>query len=225
MRTEGTPGMSRSWNGAVAAAISPSMAVPVCRPRSARARAASVWFALPVLPRSLCCERGAWFAGTTQAGIVMDKTTRLDPKWELVCAIVTGHARQRDLKGADLSFAVLAHADLREADLTEASLIRTSLAAANLAGARMTAADLMSGTLACANLTGADLQEASLQDVTLHGADLTRADLRGAILVGADLTATKGLDHAKLAGAEYDHYTRWPAGFDPRRYGAVRADK
>ena len=36
------------------------------------------------------------------------------------------------------------------------------------------------------------------------------AKLRGVTLTGADLT-----------GARYDHLTRWPAGFDPARHGAI----
>jgi uncharacterized protein YjbI with pentapeptide repeats len=55
---------------------------------------------------------------------------------------------------------------------------------------------------------------AVLRRAGMEGADLTRADLRGADLTGADLGAD-------LGDARYDANTRWPAGFDPRKHGAI----
>jgi uncharacterized protein YjbI with pentapeptide repeats len=54
----------------------------------------------------------------------------------------------------------------------------------------------------------------------LRGAALSRVfhqvtDLRGADLRGA------WLSKANLTNARYDARTRWPAGFDPLKHGAV----
>jgi uncharacterized protein YjbI with pentapeptide repeats len=54
------------------------------------------------------------------------------------------------------------------------------------------------------SLAGRDLRGRSFSGVTL-----TEVDLRGAHLTGAD-----------FRGAVYDEFTRWPAGFDPRKRGA-----
>jgi uncharacterized protein YjbI with pentapeptide repeats len=61
----------------------------------------------------------------------------------------------------------------------------------------------------------ADLRYADLRGADLTETELNQADLRGTNLAGAKL------DGAKLAGAVYDRHTRWPAGFDPRKHGAV----
>jgi uncharacterized protein YjbI with pentapeptide repeats len=68
----------------------------------------------------------------------------------------------------------------------------------------------------------ADLREARLialgKRVSLKdrgGADLRNADLTGADLHGA------ALQGAMLTGARYDARTRWPAGFEPAKHGAI----
>ncbi|GAB4467375.1 MAG: hypothetical protein OHK0029_39290 [Armatimonadaceae bacterium] len=55
-----------------------------------------------------------------------------------------------------------------------------------------------------------------LRNADLRGADLTEADLTGCDLSDADLTGTN------LVGAEYDLFTRFPAGVRPAQLGAVR---
>ena len=82
------------------------------------------------------------------------------------------HLRGADLRGADLTDAVLRDADLRGADLTDAVLMGADLTRAHLRGAV---------------LRGADLTDAHLTDAVLMGADLTRAHLRGAVLRDAHL--------------------------------------
>src|SRR5438477_83974 len=67
-----------------------------------------------------------------------------------------------------------------------------------------------------ADLSGALLISAPLAGAALWGADLTNAGLEGADLTGANLTK------ATVTGARYDALTRWPAGFDPGRRGAIR---
>lgn len=68
-------------------------------------------------------------------------------------------------------------------------------------------------------LRGACLVAADLSRARLCDADLTHADLREGRLLGANLTS------ARLRGARYDAATRWPPGFNPRRHGAVKADR
>jgi uncharacterized protein YjbI with pentapeptide repeats len=92
-------------------------------------------------------------------------------------------------------------------------------------------------------LVHAPLQEAILEEADLSGADLRGADLRKAYLGGANLAGTdlRGADlrvsswwevswgdgrivpqtTTDLTGARYDAQTRWPAGFDPRKHGAI----
>lgn len=62
----------------------------------------------------------------------------------------------------------------------------------------------------------ADLRDADLRSADLSWTELIRADLRGANLEGATLKAVK------LTGARCGAQTHWPAGYDPRRQGAVR---
>jgi hypothetical protein len=64
-------------------------------------------------------------------------------------------------------------------------------------------------------LRGRDLRGEDLAGAFLVNTDLSDSDLRGVDLSGADL------ENACLRGALYDAHTRWPAGFDPTRHGAV----
>jgi hypothetical protein len=66
-----------------------------------------------------------------------------------------------------------------------------------------------------ASLRGRDLRGEDLKDAFLDDLDLSDTDLRGVDLSGASLDGTH------LSGARYDAATRWPAGFDPGKCGAV----
>jgi uncharacterized protein YjbI with pentapeptide repeats len=81
----------------------------------------------------------------------------------------------------------------------------------SLANTVFSAADLRR-----ANLRGMNLRGSHFLGVSFHSADLRDADLRG-----ANLSRARGLNSASLDGAFYDAHTRWPAGFDPGRHGAV----
>jgi len=69
-------------------------------------------------------------------------------------------------------------------------------------------------TLEGADLSGADLLCADLRRADLRRANLTLADLRGADLEEANL------EGATFHLASYSVKTKWPAGFQPERYGA-----
>ena len=83
-------------------------------------------------------------------------------------------------------------------------MIRLGGVSADLSGANLPGANLTGANLTRANLTGANLTRANLSR-----ANLTRANLSGANLFGVDLS---GVD---LTRANWDEYTRWPAGFTP----------
>jgi hypothetical protein len=113
------------------------------------------------------------------------------------------------------------------ADLRGAKLRGAPLPGANLQGANLGASDLRS-----ADLRGADLMDADLRDADLRGADLGGTALEHisdlvtitqTISPGRVTSSTRGAD-PNLTGARYDAHTRWPAGFDPARHGAIRAD-
>jgi hypothetical protein len=108
--------------------------------------------------------------------------------------------------GADLHTAVLIYARLPRANLYGANL-----QGANLRGAHLYQANLTSSRLMRADLSGADLRRANLWLANLSGADLRRAN-----------ASTACFNYARLAGSRYNAQTRWPKGFNPQRYGAVK---
>lgn len=167
-------------------------------------------------------------------------------------ALMGKDLRRMYLRWSDMKGAILSGTDLRNADLTGTILIGADLRTARLdgtlfnnaaydqtthwpsgfdpqaRGARLLAPGsncrgvrLSYENLERLNLRGADLQGADLMYAKLLDTDLRNADLRGAYLWGADLSRAK-LKGAKLTGTEYDARTRWPAGVDPQKLGAVQ---
>jgi len=127
---------------------------------------------------------GAYLNGVKLNNTIIDDTTQLDQKWQLVWELVNKREKNRNLQKVDLSGACLRDADLRGADLSDAKLSE-----ANLSRAYMYQANLSRAMLLGANLNGANLDEANLNGATLNtavllGASLSRADLRGADLRG-----------------------------------------
>ncbi len=90
---------------------------------------------------------------------------------------------------------------------------------ADLYMAELGGADLSEVDLRGANLRGADLKEAILTGVDLRYANLRGANLRGADLKEADLRM------ANLNEVRYNSLTSWPAGFDPKKRGAINDDE
>jgi len=177
--------------------------------------------------------RGAILPGTGLGqsdlrGVLLDETTQIDPKWRLVWEIMNEGRAQRDLQCVDLSICNLAGADLRKADLSQANLEGTDLIGAdlneaNLSQATLKICELQKANLQGANLSRADLSHSVIEDVNLSGAKLSQAnlyrtDLNGTNLAGADLT------DANLSEALYNNQTKWPAGFDPVKAGAILID-
>jgi uncharacterized protein YjbI with pentapeptide repeats len=122
----------------------------------------------------------------------------------------------RDLRGVDLTGAVLRDASLSRSNLEEAILVRVDGRNARFTSAEMRGADLTGAVLVRADFTRADLNGAKLA-----GADLRRAQFFGADLRNADFTDARmeGTDllRARLDGA------RWTDGTSICAEGSVGA--
>ena len=129
-----------------------------------------------------------------------------------------------DLRGANLSNAVLLEADLSEANLSEADLRGAILSNADLREASLFDANLFDADLRGAILRGANLSNANMLGANLSGADLqdanlSEADLRGANLTNASLRAAN-LARLRLAYADLTNALYAPAAEPPDPYVA-----
>ena len=100
---------------------------------------------------------------------------------------------------------------------------KRNLRSLDLRGVVLAGVHLPGSSLALTDLRGADLQGADLRRSDLRGANLTGVNMPRANLRGTDLRGAR-LSSITLTRARYDAATRWPAGFDPRVYGAIRAE-
>jgi uncharacterized protein YjbI with pentapeptide repeats len=135
------------------------------------------------------------------------------------------------MEGALLQGAHLDNANLRKAILDGAQFQGARLSDAILRGAHLESAQFPSAHLNGTQFQNADLQKSNFRMADLRGADFEGADLRGAnfrsvhLLGGANFESAdlRGASFrgAELHGARYNPDTRWPAGVDPRRQGAV----
>ena len=94
--------------------------------------------------------------------------------------------RGATLRGVEGYTSRFVAADLRGADLTEAVLLRADMTRANLGGAR---------------LVGADLRRIRFFRADLRGADLTAARLDGADLLHAQLEGARWTDGTRICAA------------------------
>lgn len=108
----------------------------------------------------------------------------------------------QDLRGVDLTQAVLRDAFLRRTNLSEADLSGVDARRANFGSAAMQDTILDDANLTRADLTNADLRGASLRNADLTMARLYRVDLRGADFTGARLDRAD-LHQARLGGATW----------------------
>ncbi|QJE72006.1 pentapeptide repeat-containing protein [Aerophototrophica crusticola] len=110
----------------------------------------------------------------------------------------------RDLKGVDMSGAMLREATFQRSDLSGATLqkvdgYRAKFFSAKLLGtvldeSRLIEADFTRADLSGAKLRGADLRNAKMVDTILKQADLTGARLDGTDLRNADLSGATWTD-------------------------------
>ena len=129
-------------------------------------------------------------------------------------AIAACHERNRDvarkagfrldLRGANLSFALLSDLNLSNASLNGADLPNANLMGANLSRAMLLMANLTGGNIVGANLSEAWLAGADLSDARLHSANFSDAQLPGADLSRANLSEATLL-RANLSDADLSH--------------------
>ncbi len=98
-----------------------------------------------------------------------------------------------NLRGVDLSYAILFRANMASVDLRDAILRDAFLIGTNLSGANLTGADLSD-----ADLVGANLDNAILVRTDLSRSDVDLSSLAGASFVGADLALA---DFSDVQGA------------------------
>jgi uncharacterized protein YjbI with pentapeptide repeats len=122
----------------------------------------------------------------------------------------------RDLRGVDLTGAVLRDASLSRSNLEGAVLVRVDGNNARFTSAEMRGADLSGAVLVRADFTRADLNGAKFA-----GADLRRAQFFGADLRNADFTAAR-MDGVDLLRARLDG-ARWTDGTSICAAGSVGA--
>jgi uncharacterized protein YjbI with pentapeptide repeats len=147
--------------------------------------------------RGLLCSLGALLVATTLAAglfpILFDANPRRIPSFVI------------DVRGADLSRAVLRHKDLRsaagrEANLIGADLRDTDFRRADFQRSAFVGADLESADLQRTDLDSADFRNACLRKASLRDADMEDADFRGAYLGRTDLRS-RLLTRANFTGA------------------------
>jgi len=71
------------------------------------------------------------------------------------------------------------------------------------------------------HITADRLDHIRLDGLEAHRAILAGQDLTVSSLFGANMNGTR-LNEAKLSGALYDDSTRWPEGFEPSEFGAIK---
>lgn len=152
--------------------------------------------------------RGTDLSWTDLRGTIIDISTQLEQKWQVIHEILNQGASGRDLSGTDLKWADLRRADLRRANLRGSDLSGTDLSEADLSDADLRRANLR-GTIINTSTqleqkwrlvheivnqeaSGRDLSGTDLSDADLWWADLSRAvlsgtNLSGAVLSGANL--------------------------------------
>lgn len=123
--------------------------------------------------------------------------------------------RKARLQGADLSHAVLDGADLSEAVLEGANLHRTGLNHADLRRTRLKRTDLSWALLQGADLILAELDSADLRRARLEGADLRDWSIVRTSLRSVDFTGAKNLSQESVNTAFGDADTTLPKGIDP----------
>jgi hypothetical protein len=163
----------------------------------------TVWlFDMPgaLFHRNLQLQKQVLVAGDPSAKVIaalesQDKTKREQGLEEITHLTLTN----RDLRGADLSSALLLKVDLRGANLKGANLERARVFAANLSGFQIfqgercvDAAHLFEA--ASRKYCRTDLQGSSLQGAQLEGNDMERVLLLGANLMQAQLEDNKMQD-------------------------------
>ncbi len=177
------------------------------------------------------CDVKAW---TTFDGVGVAAMSGHD--FSGVSPLAAGNLSGRDLSGLDLHGGRYVFADLRGANLSGALLSETASTGADFANANLQDADLRlinlrgtdGGATATVSFAGADLRGAWLNETDLTNADFRLATMSGSTLIDADLSGasidagTVWAPTGAWPGAFYSAGTAWPAGSPP---GTVLIDQ
>ena len=137
---------------------------------------------------------------TALKNAIINKATKLDPKWSLVHTLVNEGGIGATLSRIDLSSANLSSAQLSRARLGGASLQNVDFSHADLNDVEFSGSNLNGAYLNDANLANVNFTNAKLKNVDLSGANLTNANFFFADLSGANLT-NANLTNANLKDA------------------------
>jgi uncharacterized protein YjbI with pentapeptide repeats len=119
---------------------------------------------------------------------------------------MTGDFERAVFDHAKMPRAYMVYATLKKAELEHAEFVEAEAEHAKLEGA---------------HLANANFEHAELSFANFNGADTAEANFAHAYLDGSILTGALNLRSACLRGTIYNTMTKWPKGFDPRRWGAV----
>jgi uncharacterized protein YjbI with pentapeptide repeats len=137
------------------------------------------------------------------------------------------------LTAANLRAGLIMASNLAGLIMVDQDLRGVELDFRNLKNANLSGSDLSGGSFQGSNLSGADLRRANLKNVSFHSTDLRGAKFesanlpevrfRRARLEGVNFEGTKPAG-ANFDRATYDSTTKWPAGFDPVKHGALKVE-
>lgn len=145
---------------------------------------------------------------------VSSRTAELLRRYNLDASFLEG---ARFPFGAYLQKVKLSGRNLRNAVLDGADLSQAELAEADLSGAQLNRAVLYDASLRMTNFRSAQLWYADLRETYLCGADFSTANLNKEDGVNEVEALTP-----RLEGAKYNDSTKWPPGFEPDKYGAIK---
>lgn len=103
-------------------------------------------------------------------------------------------------------------------DLSRVNLSNTNLVLADLSYAKFYYSNFSHADLTLAILSHADFFFADLKGVNFSYADIEKANFRLAYLQGADFSNTHNVSLASFRNAQYDEFTKFPDGFDPKNH-------
>lgn len=106
----------------------------------------------------------------------------------------------------------LSNCDLCGANLSSSTFVKVNFRDADLGGANFSKSNLQNVNFSQAKLLSANFSRANLKDVNLENTNLKHTDFKDAIIEG-EISSV-----AKLGGAKYNRNTKFPHGFDPKKY-------
>lgn len=121
----------------------------------------------------------------------------------------------------ELDGLVMRDSDLRGMELPYRNLSRADFSNSKLCGGNLIGSNLREASFEKADLSGVGFREADLRKANLRGAKIKDARFPKARLEGADFTDAD-ISDSDLSRATFDDNTKWPKGFEPDKFGAVK---